>query len=79
MASLETNKNMLVTKFDCLSLEVKSVSRDLTNMENYKQDRQEARQNYNELKTNFIKLYTEMSIKENHIVTIENFIEKYLP
>ncbi len=24
-------------------------------------------------------LYTQISLKENHIVTIENFIEKYLP
>ena len=24
-------------------------------------------------------MYTEISIKENHIVTIENFVEKYLP
>jgi hypothetical protein len=79
VAQLETNKTMLVSKFDCLSREVKSLTRDLANIETYKQDRQEARHHYHELKSNFMKLYTEMSLKENHIVTIENFVEKYLP
>ena len=33
----------------------------------------------NDLRKHSEKLYTEISLKENHIVTIENFIEKYLP
>lgn len=32
-----------------------------------------------ELTENQKKLYTQIALKENHIVTIENFIEKFLP
>ena len=31
------------------------------------------------MRNNLNRLYTEISLKENHIVTIENFVEKYLP
>jgi hypothetical protein len=36
MAELETNKSMLVSKMQCLTTEVKAISRDLTNVEGYK-------------------------------------------
>jgi hypothetical protein len=53
--------------------------RDLGNLENSKMDRQQCTNQLNDLKKQAEKLYTEISLKENHIVTIENFIEKYLP
>jgi hypothetical protein len=48
-------------------------------MENLKMDRSSAANLFAELKLSFSQLYTMISLKENHICTIENFIEKYLP
>ena len=42
-------------------------------------DRSHFQAQYSELMHLVNKLYTEISLKENHIVTIENFVEKYLP
>ena len=53
--------------------------RNIGNLENSKIDRQSSINQFKELETYCNKLYTEISLKENQIVTIENYIEKYLP
>ena len=59
--------------------DVTAMDRDLGNLENSKMDRQQGNHQMADLKKQTERLYTEISLKENHIVTIENFIEKYLP
>ena len=49
------------------------------NLENSKLDRQTATNQYKDLMNSYNHLYTQISLKENQIVTIENFVEKYLP
>lgn len=53
--------------------------RDLGTLENSKMDRQQCSNQITDIRKQAEKLYTEISLKENHIITIENFIEKYLP
>ena len=66
-------------KIDIIFRDVTAMYRDLGNLENSKMDKQQTTNQFTDLKKNYDKLYTEISLKENHIVTIENFIEKYLP
>ena len=49
------------------------------NLENSKLDRQTATNQYKDLMNSYNHLYTQISLKENQIITIENFVEKYLP
>lgn len=66
-------------KTGILLRDVTAMYRDLGNLENSKMDRQQCTNMVHDLKKTTDMLYTEISLKENHIVTIENFIEKYLP
>ena len=59
--------------------DVRAAFRDLSNLENQKIDRTQSNSQYQELRTNHNSLYTQLSISKNHLLTIENFIEKYLP
>jgi hypothetical protein len=42
-------------------------------------DRAIIKEEFAEVNHNLAKLYTMISMKENHMITIENFIEKFLP
>ena len=66
-------------KVAALAKEVEGVYRDMGNLENSKLDRQTATNQYKDLMNSYNHLYTQISLKENQIVTIENFVEKYLP
>lgn len=58
---------------------MESIYRDIGNLENSKLDRQTGVNQYKDLMNAYNHLYTQISLKENQIVTIENFVEKYLP
>ena len=53
--------------------------RDICNLENIKMDRAIIKEEFAEVNHNQAKLFTMISMKENHMITIENFIEKLLP
>ena len=53
--------------------------RDICNLENIKMDRAIIKEEFGEVNHNQAKLFTMISMKENHMITIENFIEKFLP
>lgn len=53
--------------------------RDISSLENIKMDRANATNQFTEVNVKLKLLYTQISLKENSICTIENFIEKYLP
>lgn len=53
--------------------------RELGLMENTKVDRAAVSTQMAEVNQRLKQMHTQISMKENHIVTIENFIEKYLP
>lgn len=53
--------------------------RELGLMENTKVDRATVSTQLAEMNHRLKDIHTQVSMKENHIVTIENFIEKYLP
>ena len=53
--------------------------RELGLMENTKVDRATVSTQLAEMSQRVKDMHTQVSMKENHIVTIENFIEKYLP
>lgn len=53
--------------------------RDICNLENIKIDRAIIKEEFAEVNHNLAKLFTMISMKENHMITIENFIEKFLP
>ena len=79
LTDLSSKQRLHTEKIDILLRDLTSMYRDLGNMENSKMDRIHCTNLLNDLRKHSEKLYTEISLKENHIVTIENFIEKYLP
>jgi hypothetical protein len=66
-------------QLDILKQQMAGVIRDLSSLENLKADKQAVQHTTSEMQAVSKQLYTQISLKENHIVTIENFIEKYLP
>ena len=79
LTELGSKQRLHTEKIDILLRDLTAMYRDLGNMENSKMDRIQGTNMLNDLRKHSEKLYTEISLKENHIVTIENFIEKYLP
>lgn len=64
---------------EVLQKDMDGVIRDVTSQENLKADKQTMQHSLSELKAVDKQLHTQICLKENQIVTIENFIEKYLP
>ena len=70
---------MFDSKIDILHTEVQSMYRDLSSLENLKVDKSHNKNLFAEVNLRQSQLYTQISMKENSIITIENFLEKYLP
>lgn len=79
LARLETLNSVANSRMDSVLNDAQKLGRDIAAVELRKCDRQEQRVQYAEMKTTCNKLLNEMCLKENHIATIENFVEKYLP
>lgn len=59
--------------------DVTQMGRDLAHLETVKLDRQIALDKFADLTSKDAELYTFLSMNKNHLCTVENFIEKYLP
>ena len=82
-ASLLSEHSTILTvtaqKTEVIQKEVQAMYRELSLMENSKVDRQLMHSSIADINQKLKEITTAVALKENHLVTIENFIEKYLP
>jgi hypothetical protein len=79
LAEHSTTISIATENINILQKESQAMYRDICNLENIKVDRAVFKEELTEVNHNYAKLYTMISMKENHMITIENFIEKFLP
>ena len=56
-----------------------TVKRDIAQLESSEMDKASANAKFSDIRNRTNSLYTQISMKENNILTIENFVEKFLP
>ena len=75
----QTSVEVTRSRLDVLAKDVSTLMHECANLQSLKMDSKVCNSSLNELEEHQKKLYTQIALKENHIVTIENFIEKFLP